>query len=745
MFDGEAAWGRNPISPWCVNTPSAPGYPMDRLARCRTSGTARMIRRALLAAATVLLLPATAAAAPAQLVHAGKPKAIDGQYIVVMKPEAGADATARAQRTARARGGRVRHEYSRALRGFSVKLSDRALADVRSDPAVASVEPDAVISIAATQSGATFGLDRIDQLELPLTTTYTYQSTGAGVTAYIIDTGIRTTHTQFGGRAVSGFDAVDRALPADDCNGHGTHVAGTVGSAAFGVAKGVRLVAVRVLDCGGSGLVSDVIAGVDYVTGDHAAGAPAVANMSLGGGASTALDLAVNASIADGVTYAIAAGNDAIDACGGSPGRVQAALTVGATDSADQEAYFSNYGSCLDLLAPGVNVTSTWSTSDSATNTISGTSMAAPHVAGVAALYLEQAPGASPATVHGAVVSGSTANTLDLYEGLGTPNRLLYSLIAPVGTSVPQTSIDSGPSGMISSSSVSFAFSSSVAASSFECSLDGPGVATGSYASCSSPRSYAGLSDGSYTVSIRATDPAGNTDASAATRSFTVDTTAPQTTIDSGPTATITTPAAQFGFSADAAATFECHLDGGAWTNCSSPKVYSALPDGDHVFSVRATDWAGNTDPTAPTRAFRVDTSVPNGGGGPASANPGPVPIAPGAAALKLTMSVGRGKLATILAKGLRVTSTCSARCDVKVQVQLDRKTAQKLKLKGLVGQCVGTAKSGTHNTLTIRFNAKVRKGLKRLHRVTLQILLTARDAKGHATTPIERTLTLTN
>jgi hypothetical protein len=302
----------------------------------------------------------------------------------------------------------------------------------------------------------------------------------------------------------------------------------------------------------------------------------------------------------------------------------------------------------VDLLAPGVNITSTWSTSDSATNTYTGTSMATPHVAGVAALYLEQAPGASSATVHGAVVSGSIANTLDLHDGLGTPNRLVYSRIAPVGTTAPQTSIDSGPSGTISSGSLSVAFSSSEAASSFECSLDGPRVVTGSYASCSSPKRYAGLADGSYTVSVRATNPTGNADATAATRSFT------------------------------------------------------------------------------------VDTSVPNCGGGPASTNPG-------AAALKLTMSVGRGKLAAILAKGLRVTTTCSARCDVNVQVRLDRKTAKRLKLNGRVG----TATSSAPNRLTIKFNAKVRKALKRLHRVTLKILLTARDAKGDATSSIKRTLTL--
>ena len=730
---------------------------MDRLARCRTSGSRRRVGRASLAAATLLLLPATAAAAPAPLVQGGKPKAIDGQYIVVMKHAAGADATARAQRTARARGGRVLREYSHALRGFSVKLTDPALAEVRSDPAVAYVEHDAVISIAATQNGATFGLDRIDQGDLPLTTTYTYQHTGAGVTAYIIDTGIRTTHTQFGGRAVSGFDAVDGALPADDCNGHGTHVAGTVGSADFGVAKDVRLVAVRVLDCAGDGYTSDVIAGVDCVTGNHATGAPAVANMSLGGGPSTALDNSVKASVADGVTYALAAGNEAVNACGRSPARVPAALTVGATDSADREAYFSNYGPCLDLLAPGVNITSTWATSDSATNTISGTSMATPHVAGVAALYLQSYPGASPAAVHTAVVSGSTADTLDLYDGLGTPNRLLYSLIAPVDTTAPQTTIDFAPSGTIRSRSLNVAFSSSEAASSFECRLDGPGFVTGSYAACSSPKTFTGVADGSYTVSIRATDPAGNTDATAATRSFTVDATAPQTTIDSGPTTTIATSAAQFGFSAEADATFECRLDAGAWTACSSPKGYSALPDGGHVFSVRATDPAGNTDPTPPTRGFSVDTSAPNGGGGPASTNPVPATTEPtdgldaggeptptgGAAALTLAMSLGRGRLAAILAKGLRVTSTCSAACGVKVQVRLDRRTAKKLKLKRLVGQRVGTATSSAPNRLTIRFNARVRRALKRLPRVTLKILLTARDTQGSATTPIQRTLTL--
>ena len=384
--------------------------------------------------------------------------------------------------------------------------------------------------------------------------------------------------------------------------------------------------------------------------------------------------------------------------------------------------------------------------------------MAAPHVAGVAALYLEGAPGALPATAHAAVVSGSTADTLDLYDGLGTPNLLLYSLIAADDATAPQTSIDSGPSGPSNTSSPSFAFSSSEAASSFECRLEGPGIPTGNYVSCSSPTSYAGLADGNYTVSIRATDPAGNTDATAATRSFAVDTTAPQTTIDSGPTGTITTSATQFRFSADAAATFECRMDAAAWTACSAPKAYSSVSDGGHVFSVRATDAAGNTDPSAPTRGFTVDTSVVNDGGEPASTNPGPAAAAPagslgaggalsltsGTAALKLTMSLGRGRLAAILANGLRVTSTCSARCVVKVQVRLDRKTAKKLKLKRLVGQRVSRGTSGARTRVTIKFNAKVRKALKRLGRVALKVRVTARDAQRNTATPIERTLTLT-
>jgi subtilisin family serine protease len=252
-------------------------------------------------------------------------------------------------------------------------------------------------------------------------------STGSGVNAYVIDTGIRTTHTNFGGRAVGGFTAINDGRGSTDCNGHGTHVAGTIGSTTWGVAKAVRLIAVRVLSCSGSGSNSGVIAGVNFVTSNHTAGQPAVANMSLGGGASTALDTAVNNSIADGVTYAVAAGNSNTNAANSSPARVANAITVGSSTSSDARSSFSNFGSVVDIFAPGSSITSTWSTSNTATNTISGTSMATPHVAGVAARYLQTNPGASPATVRNALVADATTNVLTGIPS-GTANRLLFRL-----------------------------------------------------------------------------------------------------------------------------------------------------------------------------------------------------------------------------------------------------------------------------------------------------------------------------
>ncbi len=385
---------------------------MSRHERGPNATVARSARSALAITAglaSLALVPSSALAQSslAPLRGAGQPGAIAGKYIVVMKNGKGAVAADRVERRARGRGGRVARQYRRVLTGFTATLSDAALTEVRNDPDVAYVERDTIVSLDATQSNATWGLDRIDQTSLPLNGTYTYTPTGAGVTAYIIDTGIRTSHQQFGGRASSGFDAIDGGS-ADDCNGHGTHVAGTVGGSTYGVAKGVSLKAVRVLDCNGSGATSGVIAGIDWVTGNHAAGAPAVANMSLGGGASSAMDQAVNNSIADGVTYAVAAGNSNTNACNSSPARAAAALTVASTTSSDARSSFSNYGSCVDLFAPGSSITSSWSSSDSATNTISGTSMATPHVAGTAALHLQGATSASPASVSSAILSATT-------------------------------------------------------------------------------------------------------------------------------------------------------------------------------------------------------------------------------------------------------------------------------------------------------------------------------------------------
>ncbi|MGH9971146.1 MAG: S8 family peptidase [Pyrinomonadaceae bacterium] len=280
-----------------------------------------------------------------------------------------------------------------------------------------------------TQNNPTWGLDRIDQRDLPLNAQYNYTPTGAGVRAYVIDTGIRTSHSQFGGRASAVYDAFGGT--GQDCNGHGTHVAGTIGGSTYGVAKGALLRAVRVLDCNGDGTDATVIGGVDWVAANRIT--PAVANMSLGGGASTMLDTAVQNMINASVTTAVAAGNDyGLDACGFSPGRVAAAITVGSSTSTDAKSDFSNIGTCLDLFAPGSSITSAWYVSNTATNTISGTSMATPHVAGVAALYLQNNSAASPATVRDQIVNTATTNHLTGI-GAGSPNKLLYSLLTTGG------------------------------------------------------------------------------------------------------------------------------------------------------------------------------------------------------------------------------------------------------------------------------------------------------------------------
>ena len=361
--------------------------------------------------------------------HRHPGKNIPNNYIVVLDqdPVGAAGDFARAaadadQAILKTQTGRITHVYAHALVGFAAEMSEEDAIKLANDPSVLFVEEDSEMEIVVTQNGATWGLDRIDQAALPLSGTYTYTSTGSGVTAYIIDTGIRTTHTQFGGRAVVGFDAMGGN--GQDCNGHGTHVAGTVGGSTYGVAKQVQLVAVRVLSCSGSGSTSGVIAGVNYVTSNHAANVRAVANMSLGGGVSTALDTAVRNSIADGVTYAIAAGNSNTNASNSSPARVAEAITVGSSTRTDARSSFSNFGSVVDIFAPGSSITSAWSTSNTATATISGTSMASPHVAGVAARIL-QSGFASPATVRNTIVNAASLNRLSGIPS-GTANRLLF-------------------------------------------------------------------------------------------------------------------------------------------------------------------------------------------------------------------------------------------------------------------------------------------------------------------------------
>lgn len=407
-----------------------------------------MIQKRLLVLAVSAVLASPAAFA-AELKRVDNP--IPGQYIVVFNSDdirervdadrlagrldkalaASPDAAIAAEVEQRVVDVAARHDlkvsqlYTHALHGMVVNADERKLAALLNDPRVDFVEQDGYVELSATQTGATWGLDRVDQRDRPLNGTYVYTPLAANVRAYIIDSGIRTGHTQFGSRLLSGYSAIRDGRGTNDCNGHGTHVAGTVGGTTWGVAKQVRLVPVRVFGCSGGSANSTIIAGIDWVRANRVL--PAVANMSLGGPVSSATDTATNNLINSGVTVVVAAGNNnGANACNYSPARVPNAVTVGSTTSTDARSSFSNIGSCVNIFAPGSSITSAWYTSTSASNTISGTSMAAPHVTGAAALYLSGNPSASPATVRNRLYTNATTNRLTGI-GTGSPNRLLYT------------------------------------------------------------------------------------------------------------------------------------------------------------------------------------------------------------------------------------------------------------------------------------------------------------------------------
>ncbi len=358
---------------------------------------------------------------------------IPGRYIVVFKTGA-TNPAIEAVNLVRGAGGQLHYSYGSALKGFAASLPAAALQGLRNNPLVEYIEQDKTVSLhqsVSPQDQVTWGLDRIDQADRPLDTQYNFTSTGAGVHAFILDTGIRPDHVEFTGRLAAGYTAIADGYGTKDCNGHGTHVAGTVGGTTWGVAKGVTLIPVRVLDCNGSGTFSGVIAGIDWMANSTLR--PAVANMSLGGEVSAALDAAVASATAKGVTMVVAAGNSNADACNASPAREPTAITVGATTAADARASYSNYGACVDIFAPGSSIQSAWNNTATAYDIISGTSMAAPHVAGVAALTLARDPTASPAAVASTLKSGATANRITAI-GTGSPNLLLNSLGTGIGT-----------------------------------------------------------------------------------------------------------------------------------------------------------------------------------------------------------------------------------------------------------------------------------------------------------------------
>ncbi len=460
-----------------------------------------MRRYGLFAAAAVLVAPMTAGT-----VSAGAAPAAVESFVVTFRP---GTVSAMASTQVAALGGSVTRVYRHALSGIAVRLPKAAAAQLATMPGVASVVPDVTIRAFDTQSGAPWGLDRSDQRTLPLSGSYNYAGSGAGVSAYVIDTGVLATHADFGGRVAAGFDAIGDGRGTSDCNGHGTHVASTIGGTTYGMAKQVTIVPVRVLDCAGSGTLSGVIAGIDWVVAHHGA-APAVANMSLGGGANSTIDAAVQRLIDDGVTAAVAAGNDGgANACNISPARAANAITVGATTSTDARASYSNIGACLDLFAPGSSITAAWHTSTTAVNTISGTSMATPHVAGAAAVLLGQQPSLTPAQVATTILANATTNVVQS-AGTGSPNRLLFSPPGAPPVGAPVVTTTTVPAAF-QNEPYSTTLTASGGAAPYRWALTGGGLPAGLAVGADGVVSGTPTTSGTWTFTVTVTDAAGLT------------------------------------------------------------------------------------------------------------------------------------------------------------------------------------------------------------------------------------------